>query len=148
MTRNILRVAAITLLAFTVPTTIRLHAQEKPAAAPETSELARNLLGTWQLVGKPDDAGKPPTIGGRLLFYTGRHWNLTHADSKTGVTLFHHGGTYTLNGNEYVETVEYANESTASLLKKSFKFTVKIAGDTLTKTGIGNPWTEVWQRLR
>ena len=64
------------------------------------------------------------------------------------MTIFHHGGTYTLNGDEYVETVEYANESTKELIKQTFKFTIKIEGDTLTQTGIGNPYNEVWKRVK
>ena len=148
MTRNLLRVAAITLLALTFSTATYLQAQDKPAAAAEQSPLAKNLVGTWILVGKPADVREAPAAGGRLLFLTGRHWNVTQANPKTGATLYHHGGTYTLTGDEYAETVEYANESTASLIKKSFKFSLKVEGDTLSKTGIGNPWTEVWQRVK
>jgi hypothetical protein len=88
-----------------------------------------------------------PAAGGRLKFLTGRHWTVTQADPMTGVVVFHHGGTYALRGNEYRETVEYANESTTNLLKQTFKFTIKVEGDTLTLTGVGNPWTEVWKRL-
>lgn len=54
MTRNILRVAAISLLALTIPTATRLLAQDKPATALEQSPLAKSLLGTWILVGTPD----------------------------------------------------------------------------------------------
>ena len=64
------------------------------------------------------------------------------------MTIFHHGGTYTLNGDEYVETVEYANESTKELIKQTFKFTIKVEGDTLTQTGIGNSYNEVWKRVK
>ncbi len=49
--------------------------------------------------------------------------------------------------HEYAETVEYANESTSALIKQTFKFTAKIAGDMLTLSGVGNPWNEVWKRL-
>ena len=47
-----------------------------------------------------------------------------------------------------METVEYANESTKELIKQTFKFTIKIEGDTLTQTGIGNPYNEVWKRVK
>lgn len=64
------------------------------------------------------------------------------------MTIYHHGGTYTLTGAQYAETVEYANESTKDLIKQTFKFTIKVEGDTLTQIGIGNPWTEVWKRVK
>lgn len=148
MTRNILRVAAISLLALLHPAATNLQAQDKPAAAKEQAPLAKNLLGTWILVGAPGKVGEAPASGGRLKFFTGRHWVITQADPDTGVTTFHHGGTYTLNGNEYAETVEYANESTKELVKQTFKFAIKVEGDTLTQTGIGNPFNEVWKRVK
>jgi hypothetical protein len=146
--RNILRVAAISLLAFILPPATRLVAQDKPAAAQEQVPLARSLLGTWILVGEPGKGGEAPAAGGRLKFLTGKHWMITQADPATGVTVFHHGGTCTLNGNEYAETIEYANENTKDLIKQTFKFTIKVEGDTLTQVGIGNPWTEVWKRVK
>jgi hypothetical protein len=124
-----------------------LRAEDKSSAAAAPSQLAKSLIGTWILVGKPGEVGEAPAAGGRLKFLTGRHWTVTQADPKTGVVVFHHGGTYALKGSDYSETIEYANESTASLLKQTFKFTIKLEGDTLTLTGVGNPWTEVWKRL-
>jgi hypothetical protein len=148
ITQNILRVAAISLLALTIPTATRLLAQDKPITAMEQSPLAQRLLGTWVYFGTPDKVGDTSAASGQLKFFTGRHWNITQADPKTGVTIYHHGGTYTLNGDEYVETVEYANESTKKLIKQTFKFTIKIEGDTLTQTGIGNSYNEVWKRAK
>jgi hypothetical protein len=145
--RYILRAAAFGLLALTLATTvIVLRAQDKTAASP--SQLAKDLIGTWVLVGKPGEVGEAPATGGRLKFCTGRHWTITQADPKTGATIFHHGGTYALKGNEFLETVEYANESTTNLIGQTFKFTIKVEGDTFTQTGVGNPWTEVWKRAK
>ena len=148
MTRNILPVAVISLLALLLSVATNLRAQDKPTAANEQSPLAKNLLGTWILVGEPGKVGEVPASGGRLKFLTGRLWTVTQADPKTGVIIFHHGGTYTLNGDAYVETVEYATESNKELIKQTFKFTLKVEGDTLTQTGIGNPYNEVWKRVK
>jgi hypothetical protein len=149
LTRHIVRAAVIGLLALTLPAAwLVLHAADKatPAAAP--LQLAKALIGTWILAGEPGKVGEVPEAGGRLKFFTGRHWAITQADPQTGVTLFHHGGTYTLKGNEYLETVEYANENTTNLIKQTFKFTLQIEGDTLTQTGVGNAWNEVWKRAK
>jgi beta-lactamase regulating signal transducer with metallopeptidase domain len=109
-------------------------------------ELAKDLIGTWVLVGRPGEIGQAPAAGGRFKLITGAHWSVTQSDPKDGVVLFHHGGSYTLKANEYVETVEYANESTKELIGKTSKFSIKIEGDTLTQIGRGNPWREVWKR--
>jgi hypothetical protein len=140
--------AAISWLMLILPAATYLHAQDKPPTHPEQSPLAKNLIGTWILVGTPDNIQEAPKTGGRLKFLTGKHWTITQADPETGVTVFHHGGTYTLIGDEHAETVEYANDSTKDLIKQTFKFTMKVEGDTLTQVGIGNPWTEVWKRLK
>jgi hypothetical protein len=58
------------------------------------------------------------------------------------------GGTYTLNGNEYVETQQYGDATWMKDNGKSFKFTVKVEGDTMTQIGIDNPYTEVWKRAK
>jgi len=147
--RYIPRAAALGLLALELATVVLiLRAEDKTTAAAAPSQLAKDLIGTWVLVGKPGEVGEAPATGGRLKFFTGRHWTITQADPKTGETIFHHGGTYALKGNEYLETVEYANESTTNLIGQTFKFTIKVEGDAFTQTGAGNPWTEVWKRAK
>ena len=125
-----------------------LLTHDKPAPATDQKTPGESLVGTWVLAGEPGNAEESPQTGSRLLHLTGKHWVITQPDPSTGVTVFHHGGTYTLDGNEYAETVLYANQNTADLIKQTFKFTVKVEGDTLTKVGIGNPWSEVWKRVK
>jgi hypothetical protein len=149
MRTSIARSAGLLLLiggiGFCVWNTSWSAATESNATAP--SQLAHDMIGTWILVGTPGAVGEAPATGGRFKFLTGSHWCITQADPTNGVTIFHHGGTYTLSGDQYVETVEYANESTKSLIKKTLSFTLKVEGDTLTQIAHGNPWTEVWKRV-
>jgi hypothetical protein len=148
-TRRIIRTAVLCLLALATPTAlVVLRAADKPAAPTASSQLARDMMGTWVLVGKPGNVREAPEAGGRLKFRTGRHWTMTQANPDTGLTIMHDGGTYTLDGDKYVETIEYANPSTANDIGKSFMFTVKVEGDTMTQVGVGNPYTEVWKRLK
>jgi hypothetical protein len=126
-----------------VPAITADDAKKKPE-----SSLNEKLIGTWVLVGKPGQVAEPPKSGGMLKFITGKHWCITQADPKTAKVTVHHGGTYTLDGDKYVETVEYANESTISMLQQKLTFTVKVDGDTYTQTGVGNPYTQVWKRLQ
>ncbi len=143
------RAAVICLLALAPLTAfLALHAEDKASSTAAPSQLGKDLVGTWILVGKPGEVSEAPAAGGRLKFLTGRHWVVTQADPKNGLVMFHHGGTYTLKGSEYAETVEYANENTTNLVNQTFKFNVKVEGDTLTQTGLGNPWNEVWKRLK
>ena len=149
--RSLPRAAVIVALALVLPTTIafRLRADDEQAPGEaKPSQLAKDLIGTWILAGTPDNVVEPPKAGGRLKFFTGRHWVITQADPETGKVVFHHGGTYTLDGDKYAETVEYANENTADLIKNVHKFQIKVEGDTYTQIGLGNPYNEVWKRMK
>src|SRR5690242_3493954 len=119
----------------------------QPKADANPSPLAKGLFGTWGFDGTPDKDEEPPAKGGRLKFITGKHWAVTFFDEAGKVTI-HHGGTCTIDGDEYTETVKYANESTAELIGQSLKFKIKLEGDRYTQTGIGNPYTEVWRRAK
>jgi hypothetical protein len=138
-------VLMVSLLLFIILLVGQLSAQDKKAPQ---SKLAKDMVGAWVLVGTPDNIGKPPAKGGRLKFRGGKHWCITQADPETGEVVFHHGGTYTLDGNEYVEKVEYATENTKSLIKQTYKFNVKVEKDYLTQIGVGNSYNEVWKRLK
>lgn len=113
------------------------------------SQLARDMIGTWVLIGEPGKTGKAPASGGRYKFFTGSHWCITQADPDNHVVIFHHGGDYWFEGNEYVEALDYANPSTLDRIGRTNHFQVKIEGDELTDIGIGkdNPWREVWKRV-
>ena len=144
--RRVMRVTVVLMVSAVV---LPVGAGE-PKEGKDQAKLAKELIGTWVLVGTPDKVGDPPESGGRLKFFTGRHWTVTEADPKTGKVIFHHGGTYTLDGDTYTETIEYANQSTAALIKKSFKFKVNVEGDKYTQIGVGdnNPYNEVWKRAK
>jgi len=138
-------------LALSIGLLLPLRADEPPAArAKEPTKLAKELIGTWILVGTPDKVSEAPKSGARLKFFTGKHWAITQADPDTSKVIFHHGGTYTLDGDNYTETIEYANENTAELIKKTFKFKIKVEGDTYTQVGVGddNAFSEVWKRAK
>jgi glucose dehydrogenase len=125
-------------------------AAENKASTPSqgSSHLATDLIGIWALAGTPGDVNEPPATGGQYKFIVGGHWAITQADPNTGTVIYHHGGTYTLNGDEYIETVKNANENTSSLINRALTYKVNVEGDTLNQTGVGNPWTQVWKRAK
>jgi hypothetical protein len=115
---GILRTILATSLALAIPIALvsdlwAVDGHPKTDVSP--SPLAKGLIGTWILVGTPDKEGEPPAKGGRFKFITGKHWTVTESD-EAGKVVFHHGGTCTIDGDKYIETVKYANESTAELI--------------------------------
>ena len=107
----------------------------------EKKQLTNEAIqGAWEL--KLADGSK------RIKFIAGGRWTITQCDPETGAVVFHHGGTYTLDGATYTEKVIFANENTSSLKGNSHKFEVTIDGDVIHQKGIGNPWTEDWKRIK
>lgn len=117
-------------------------------ARSETSQLSQELIGTWACVGTPGLVGDVPAAGGRIKVITDKKWDLTQTDPQSEKIVFQHGGTWTLNNHEYAETVTHANANTANLVKRTFTFDIKLEGETLTLIGKGNPWKEVWKRVK
>jgi hypothetical protein len=148
--RLVLTVSGIVILTLAAARgSARLEADgKKDDAAAQNSSLARDMIGTWIRAGTPDKIEDPPPAKGPLKFITGKHWTYTSADPETGKVLNHHGGTYTIDGNDYAETINYANENTANIIGQTFKFKLKVEGDTLIQEGIGNPYTEAWKRAK
>ncbi len=146
MARSIIAVAIALAAPLVIAAALRADG-EKTKTDAKPPQLAKDLIGTWVLAGTPDNVGEPPATGGRLKFFTGKHWTITEADGS-GKVVYHHGGTYVIDGEEYAETIKYANESTSELVGKTFKFKIKVEGDKYTQVGIDNPYTEVWKRAK
>src|SRR5260370_41928637 len=103
------------------------------AAEKEPSKLAKDLIGTWALAGTPGDEKEPAAKGGRFKFITNKNWTITEADPETGVVIFHHGGTFTLDGEKYTASIVYANDRTKDIMGKTLTFTIKRDDDTRTQ---------------
>src|SRR5688572_14251489 len=71
---------------------------------------------------------------GELKFIGDRHWSVSRLKPGTGRLDDHMGGTYTLNGNEYVETVEYG---TGGPIGETFTYKLTIEDDKFTQIGVG-----------
>ena len=116
----------------------------KPADAKAVPE---NLTGTWAYAGKPGQTNEPPLAMNRLKFCAGGYWCDITIDHKTSVVTFHHGGSCVLKGDKYVETCQYANPTTMDLIGEDIKFDMQLNDETVTLTGLNNPWNEIWKRL-
>lgn len=140
---------AMALTAVLVVGSTRLQADEQTGKKePSAAELDKKLLAAWVYSGTPKKEETPPASGGRLKFFAGKHWSVTDIDPDTGSVSYHHGGTSTLDGDLYTETVTFATEETARLIGNTFKF--KINGDKYTQIGVGdeNSLHEVWRRAK
>src|SRR5690606_23993849 len=124
-----------------------IHGAEPSSSTAATTDLSKQIVGTWVYLGKPGETVEPAAAGGR--FKTMQHglYRVTQKDA-TGAAIYHHGGTYNIEGDQYAERCEYSSDANSDLIKQVFKFTIKVEGDLMTQTGVGNPWTEVWRRVK
>lgn len=105
------------------------------------------LDGTWELV-----SGQPLPKGARdIKIISGGHLIFVAYDTEKEKPLYTGGGTYILNGSSYTEHIDFASdEISAGLVGKDQPFTVKVDGDTFTRTGTlsnGKGLSEIWKRV-
>lgn len=132
--------------ALSIAAVVLLRAADRPPVAPEPIESA--LVGAWVQVGEPGHVSPTPAPGAPLKFRVGSRWTYTQADPRSGLVTANFGGTYRVSGREYTETIDYSTDANDTELGRTLKFTVKVEGDLMTQTGVNNPYTEVWKRLR
>ena len=125
---------------------VLFRAADSSARIPEP--MAQALEGVWVHVGEPGNVDRVPQSEAPHKFRFNGHWTFTQADPAAGTVKQHFGGNYRLRGTEYFEIIVYSTDPDDPELKRTLKFTVKVEGDRMTQTGVGNPYTEVWKRVR
>lgn len=109
------------------------------AAAVEKKADPKALNGAYEMKLSDGSVRKRLMIDGR--------WEITQSDPKTGLVIFHHGGAYVFDGRNYVETVDYAGQSTLDMVGLVHKFVMTITENSVKLQGVGNPWNEEWVRV-
>lgn len=118
-----------------------------PAATVKEPDLDKQIAGTWVYVGTPGAPVTPPATGARFKTIQHGLYRVTQKDAA-GTVIYHHGGVYTLNGDQYAEECKYSSKADSELVNQTYRFTLKVEGDQLIQTGVGNPYTEVWKRVK
>ena len=113
---------------------------------PSADGLQSRLLGTW-LLKKAAVPGNPSGIDLRRITFTLNNWEVEQRDPATGAIVFRHGGTYRLEGDILVSSVTFAEASTANRIGVVSNSKITVEGDSFTKVGLDNPFTETWRRI-
>jgi len=112
-----------------------------------SSEAAKKLIGAWQLK-SAKNPGSPSGLGTRLKLFTGTHWTIIQPDPKSGNIVFQHGGHYLFDGTVLSETIDFAGESTSSLIGKTFKLNLRFKDDILEQIDPDGEYNETWERAK
>jgi hypothetical protein len=143
------RITLSLTLAFTLTSlgTALAQSQTDPEKAATKGSLSTKLLGAWAFAGKPDSTDDPKP-GATLKIIGLKHFVIVHAKPETGEVVHCHGGTYTLDGDTYAETVAFGNETRKFLIGQTIKFKIKVEGDIFIQEGIGHNYNERWVRQK
>jgi len=119
-------------------------AQEKP-----------RIIGTWRLTTTKYGADKEHSpYGGasmRTKIINPTHFVWLEVETASKKILSAAGGKYSLAGNTYTETIDFAGSGMEEYVGKPQKFTVRVEGDKLTQSGElsdGLKIEEVWERVK
>ena len=121
----------------------------------QTGDDLRNaMVGTWELTG-----AKSARTGGfvRLMSpqnyhktFTLTNWAIVTYDNNSNV-LYTASGHYTLQGDNYTESIEAATGQMTQYLGAHPSFKIRLDGDTYYQMSAGrnsNPLEEMWQRVQ
>ncbi|KAA5538513.1 hypothetical protein FYK55_27625 [Roseiconus nitratireducens] len=138
------------LLAFATLLSVLLTASTATAdegTNASNTELEKMLIGAWQLK-TAENPGSPSGIGTRLKLFTGTHWCVIQPDPTSGMIVFQHGGHYSFDGMVLSETIDFAGDSTSSLIGKTFKHKLEITKDSLKQMDTEGVFNETWERAK
>ena len=145
MKRRIVGIMAIAALAIAVG----LQAQQ------ESKKSSGSHLGTWQLASFKYGTNQPgftdfPQSQRRIKLITETHFTWIQFDATTKKVSGTAGGTYSLSGNTYTETIDFGLGMDTYFGQKH-AFTIRVEGDKLFLSGSladGLKIEEVWQRVK
>jgi hypothetical protein len=145
---TILFASALTALALALsPFVASLH-----AAPPTRDELVGS---TWELVscmyGDATEWQNATNSERKLKLITDTHFIWLSYSLESGEVQGSGGGTWTIDGANYTETVQFGDDDVLHLRNEKHKFTFDLKGDRLEQTGAlasGFKIAEVWQRVR
>ena len=114
----------------------------------------KSHIGTWQLIsynyGNKNEFTLASKDNQKIKFITATHFFWAGYNSN-GEIQWSAGGTYTLDDDVYIETIEFADEGMHSFIGKEQNLKINVTNDELHQIGKlsnGLEIEEVWQRIK
>lgn len=119
------------------------------------NKRSRAHLGTWQLASYKYGINQSAFNDARkyqqsIKLFTENHFTWVHIDPITKKVFGAAGGTYTLDGNTYTESIDYGL-GMDRYLGKTHTYTIKVEGDMFFLSGYladSLKIEEIWQRVK
>jgi hypothetical protein len=141
-------IGILAVVAFAVA--VGLQAQQEP------KESSGSHLGTWRLTSFNYGTNQQgftdfPQAQRRIKLITKTHFTWIQFDTATKQSQSMAGGAYSLNGETYTESIDWADSSMESYLGKKHAFTIRVENDKFFLSGSladGLKIEEVWERVK
>jgi hypothetical protein len=119
--------------------TLILNCSQKNTSTIEIKEAQINIVGTWKMVyaeiKKTDSViVKDLSKSNFIKIINNSHFSFFNQDELDAKNSYGGAGHYTLQGNQYIETLNYT--SVEAIKNHVFPFTIEIKGDTLIQSGV------------
>ena len=144
---------AIAIVAMLVLAVASCHTGQR--AQQEPGAESASLLGAWEFVsyryGDQKEFADAPKDRPHIKMITETHFLWFEFDASTKEIQTGAGGSYSLSGNTYIESTDFAIRGMTNYLGKKHVFTVRVEGDRLTQSGAlsdGLKIEEVWRRIK
>jgi len=111
------------------------------------------ILGTWKLVSFKYGEGETKNADDgivRLKLITQDHFAFIHYLGKNNIVLESAGGTYTVNGEDYTENIEFGAFTMKCFFDKKQLYKIKIENGRLYLSGVmsdNQKIEEVWEEI-
>ena len=104
-----------------------------------TMSPTNKLIGTWKMIYaeiKENDSIKVKDLSSTnfIKIINDSHFSFFNQEDYNSENFYGGAGTYTLNGENYIETLSYT--SIDAIKNHQFPFTIEIKGDTLIQSGL------------
>ena len=139
------RLALSALLLLAAPLVV--GADDNPDAQFDANRLERELPSTWECV----SGGGVPEETQLIKHVTPTHFAWLVYDRDKKAILAVSGGTWSLKGGKYEESIEFASDNVQQLRGKTFPFTINLAGDKWDHKGLPDSEidvNQVWMRMK
>lgn len=120
----------------------------------DTEKLRSQMIGTWEMFATRSWGAQEvtylPQDHRHFKTFTETNWSVVAYDANSNVVMSI-GGVYTLNGNDYHESIDTATGDMVKYLHAHPEFKVCVEGDKYYQIGGGkkNPnIEEIWQRAK
>ena len=144
-------VQARALAELKVDNPVEYYILHTPSAKSE-DEMKNEMVGTWQLAGakslKTGEFVRMESPQNYRKTFTLTNWTMVACDNDSNV-LYTAGGHYTLQGENYTESIEAATGAKSQFRGTHPTFRIRLDGDQFYEMGMGkDPSIEqMWQRI-